>query len=136
MQFSLEEPDPSSTYAMTDWPNPTLSHSYTPSDSTDAPAFASPLGAASWGHDGFTHDPGFLASQEELRCMLFNTAHSAAPTRAPSPDTHAQDAAQIRDSDRAARPVLSNPRRIEYLKNYVGQVAPWVRFYLSVFEIL
>ncbi|KAJ6043293.1 uncharacterized protein N7446_001489 [Penicillium canescens] len=131
MQFSLEELDPSSTYAMTDWPNPTLSHSYTPSDSTDAPAFASPLGAASWGHDGFTHDPGFLASQEELRCMLFNIAHSAAPTRAPSPDTHAQDAVQIRDSDRAARPVLSNPRRIEYLKNYVGQVAPWLDMFDS-----
>lgn len=41
-----------------------------------------PLGAASWGHDGFSHDPGFLASQEELRCMLFTIAQSAAPTRA------------------------------------------------------
>jgi hypothetical protein len=65
--------------------------------------------------------------------MLFNIAHSAAPTRAPSPDTdtHARDVAQRRDSDRAARPVLSNPRRIEYLKNYVGQVAPWVGLSLS-----
>lgn len=96
-------------------------HPYTPSDSTDAPTFPSPLGAASWGHDGFSHDPGFLASQEELRCMLFNIAQSAAPTRAPSPEIHA-----LRDSTAPIRPVLSSPRRIEYLKNYVGQVAPWV----------
>ena len=68
--------------------------------------------------------------------MLFNIAHSAAPTRAPSPDTHAQDAAQSLVSDRAVRPVLSNPRRIEYLKNYVGQVAPWVGFYLSAFKVM
>ena len=97
-------------------------HPYTPSDSTDAPTFPSPLGTASWGHDGFSHDPGFLASQEELRCMLFNIAQSAAPTRAPSPELHA-----LRDSELPTRPVLSSPRRIEYLKNYVGQVAPWVR---------
>lgn len=96
-------------------------HPYTPSDSTDPAAFPSPLGAASWGHDGFSHDPGFLASQEELRCMLFNIAQSAAPTRAPSPESHI-----LRDSEIPTRPVLSNPRRIEYLKNYVGQVAPWV----------
>jgi hypothetical protein len=59
--------------------------------------------------------------------MLFNLAQSAAPTRAPSPDTQEQDATQLRDRAHApTRPVLSNPRRIEYLKNYVGQVAPWV----------
>ena len=106
-----------------DWSQAPL-HSYTPSDSTDAPVFPSPLGAASWSHDGFSHDPGFLASQEELRCMLFNIAQSAAPTRAPSPEI--QHAAHLRDPERTTRPVLSSPRRIEYLKNYVGQVAPWV----------
>jgi hypothetical protein len=106
---------------MNDWSQPEA----TPSNSTDA-AFASPLGANSWG-DGFSHDPGFLASQEELRCMLFNLAQSAAPTRAPSPDTQEQDGTQLRDRGQTStRPVLSNPRRIEYLKNYVGQVAPWV----------
>lgn len=110
--------------SLNDWSNAPL-HSYTPSDSTNAPAFPSPLGAASWGHDGFSHDPGFLASQEELRCMLFNIAQSAAPSRAPSPEP--QDAAHLHDPERMpTRPVLSSPRRIEYLKNYVGQVAPWV----------
>jgi hypothetical protein len=110
--------------SLNDWSNAPLP-SYTPSDSTDAPAFPSPVGAASWGHDGFSHDPGFLASQEELRCMLFNIAQSAAPTRAPSPET--QDAAHLHDpKPTPTRPVLSSPRRVEYLKNYVGQVAPWV----------
>lgn len=102
-------------------------HPYTPSDSTDPAAFPSPLGAASWGHDGFSHDPGFLASQEELRCMLFNIAQSAAPTRAPSPESHI-----LREFEIPARPVLSNPRRVEYLKNYVGQVAPWVCHYAAI----
>ncbi|KAJ5327622.1 hypothetical protein MYU51_009391 [Penicillium brevicompactum] len=101
-------------------------HPYTPSDSTDPAAFPSPLGAASWGHDGFSHDPGFLASQEELRCMLFNIAQSAAPTRAPSPESHI-----LREFEIPARPVLSNPRRVEYLKNYVGQVAPWLDMFDS-----
>lgn len=59
--------------------------------------------------------------------MLFNIAQSAAPTRAPSPDTQGQDATQLRDREpTSTREVLSNFRRIEYLKNYVGQVAPWV----------
>lgn len=114
-----------------DWTHPQRhAPAYTPSDSTDGPAFPSPPGAASWGHDGFSHDPGFLASQEELRCMLFTIAQSAAPTRAASPDVNGQD-----DGEREDRPgrdpmpmrsALSSRRRVEYLKNYVGQVAPWV----------
>lgn len=119
-----------------DWPHPPRHHAptYTPSDSTDGPAFPSPLGAASWGHDGFSHDPVFLASQEELRCMLFTIAQSAAPTRAASPDGNGQDCDEGEREDRAGggrdpmpmRSVLSSRRRVEYLKNYVGQVAPWV----------
>lgn len=112
-----------------DWPSQPTPAAYTPSDSTDGPgpAFASPLGTASWGHDGFSHDPGFLASQEELRCMLFTIAQSAAPTRAGSPDVQTQGDERHREGGRLpVRSALSNGRRIEYLKNYVGQVAPWV----------
>ena len=121
-----------------DWPHPPRHHApaYTPSDSTDGPAFPSPLDAASWGHDGFSHDPGFLASQEELRCMLFTIAQSAAPTRAASPDANGQACDEeeredrvVRGSERDPMPMrsaLSSRRRVEYLKNYVGQVAPWV----------
>lgn len=119
-----------------DWSAQAQTHApaYTPSDSTDGPAFASPLDATSWGHDGFSHDPGFLASQEELRCMLFTIAQSSAPTRAPSPDeeqlgtnaSHSEQRGQL-------RPALSDTKRVRYLKNYVGQVAPWVRGYTLLF---
>lgn len=106
---------------------------YTPSDSTEHPAFASPL-AGSW-TDGFSHDPGFLASQEELRSMLFTIAQSAAPTRACSPVDAEQgpetEEATLRRERTAMRPSLSNSRRVEYLKNYVGQVAPWVSLLFS-----
>jgi hypothetical protein len=115
-----------------DWPSQPHAPAYTPSDSTDGPGpgptFASPLDTASWGHDGFSHDPGFLASQEELRCMLFTIAQSAAPTRAGSPDGQDQDGGETPPGRGHVpmRPALSNGRRVEYLKNYVGQVAPWV----------
>ncbi|KAJ5727448.1 hypothetical protein N7493_005268 [Penicillium malachiteum] len=117
-----------------EWPAQTQGHApaYTPSDSTDGPAFASPLGASSWGHDGFSHDPGFLASQEELRCMLFTVAHPAAPTRAPSPDEHEQEAEGSHDRERLQlRSAFTNTRRVQYLKNYVGQVAPWLDMFDS-----
>lgn len=123
-QFSdMEAVSPPPAYPV----NPEWRHApvYTPSDTTEQ-AFASPL--ASW-TDGFSHDPGFLASQEELRCMLFTIAQSAAPTRAASPADveHSRDVEEPSRRERAAmRPALSNSRRIEYLKNYVGQVAPWV----------
>lgn len=122
---------PSYAHTMTsDWPSQPHAPAYTPSDSTDGPgpAFSSPLGTTSWGYDGFSHDPGFLASQEELRCMLFTVAQSAAPTRAGSPDGQGQDGAEAppEREHTPMRPALSNRRRVEYLKNYVGQVAPWV----------
>lgn len=62
--------------------------------------------------------------------MLFTIAQSAAPTRVASPDANGQD-----DGGKEERPernsvpmrsALSSRRRVEYLKNYVGQVAPWV----------
>lgn len=68
--------------------------------------------------------------------MLFTIAQSAAPTRAASPDVNGQDCNEEEREDRVAagserdpmpmRSVLSSRRRVEYLKNYVGQVAPWV----------
>ena len=116
--------------------NPEWRHApaYTPSDTTDHPAFASPL-ANSW-NDGYSHDPGFLASQEELRCMLFTIAQSAAPTRAGSPiDQYKDVEGQSERRERTTmRPALSNARRVEYLKNYVGQVAPWVSLMMHRYE--
>ena len=45
--------------------------------------FLSP--ATSWGVDEFAHNADYLASQEQLRALLFTTAQSAAPTRAGTP---------------------------------------------------
>ncbi|KAJ5287920.1 hypothetical protein N7478_003606 [Penicillium angulare] len=117
-----------------DWSSQAQTHApaYTPSDSTDGPAFASPLDATSWGHDGFSHDPGFLASQEELRCMLFTIAQSAAPTRAPTPDKEELGTKTVPSWQRGQmRPALSKTKRVQYLKNYVGQVAPWLDMFDS-----
>lgn len=97
----------------------------------------------SWYQDGFSQDPGFLASQEELRAILFTLANSAAPTRASSPETAKRELdldsnaspttsvsrsyqRQIHEQRRRRESPLSSRRRIEYLKNYVAEIAPWV----------
>jgi hypothetical protein len=100
----------------------------------------------SWYQDGFSQDPGFLASQEELRAILFTLANSAAPTRASSPELgktstttspavyqyqqphYSRDQRRRSGRDVVPRSPLSSRRRIEYLKNYVAEIAPWVRF--------
>jgi hypothetical protein len=83
--------------------------------------FHSPATASSWPFDEFAHDPDYLASQEALRSLLFTTARSAAPTRAATPEDG--------DGPNRAfdiRQVLLQGRRVQYLKNYLSQVAPWV----------
>ena len=101
--------------------------SYGFSDANSSPA-------NSWPLDQFVQDPGYLAYQEELRCLIFNTAQTAAPTREGSP-VPAGDAdvpnGVANDDDYEAqaqtRSALAVGRRLEYLKNYVAEVAPWVR---------
>lgn len=101
--------------------------------------------ANSWPLDQFVQDPGYLAYQEELRCLIFNTAQTAAPTREPSPvpdetpaaatanEVHQQHQQQQRrqeeddhEAQALTRAALATGRRLEYLKNYVAEVAPWV----------
>jgi hypothetical protein len=78
--------------------------------------------------DDFALDPGFLESQEELRALLFTTAKSTAPTRAPSPVLVGDESpSRALPTPRLMQDVLSTPKRIEYLKNYLAVVAPWVR---------
>lgn len=84
--------------------------------------FLSPATASSWPFDEFAHDPDYLASQEALRSLLFTTARSAAPTRAGSP-VDGEDTGVITHD---IKQVLSKGRRVQYLKNYMSQVAPWV----------
>ncbi|GES59329.1 C6 transcription factor [Aspergillus terreus] len=95
-----------------------------------------------WYQDGFAQDPGFLASQEELRGILFSLAYSAAPTRAATPVVRRLDdksTDQVEPSVfslpaqqwESLRPPLSSSRRVEYLKNYITQVAPWLDMFDS-----
>lgn len=83
--------------------------------------FLSPATASSWPFDEFAHDPDYLASQEALRSLLFTTARSAAPSRAETP-VEDEEAAGTFD----IKQILVNGRRVQYLKNYMSQVAPWV----------
>ncbi|GAB1193660.1 hypothetical protein APSETT444_002881 [Aspergillus pseudonomiae] len=117
--------------------------------SHSSPASGGPFQSpGSWYQDGFSQDPGFLASQEELRCILFSLAYSAAPTRAPSPDAGILDRLGDRGTDRVGidtmpqshrerqqedshRSPFSNSKRIKYLKNYVTEVAPWLDMFDS-----
>ncbi|PSN65242.1 hypothetical protein BS50DRAFT_497836 [Corynespora cassiicola Philippines] len=86
--------------------------------------FLSP--STSWGIDEFAHDPNYLQSQEQLRSLLFTTARSAAPTRAGTPvdETTSDPAFNIKR-------ILVQGRRVQYLKNYVSQVAPWLDMFDS-----
>lgn len=87
--------------------------------------------------DAFALEPGYLAYQEELRCLIFSTAQTAAPTREASPileiDVPTEEDFAVQAQTGA---VLASPRRLKYLKNYVAEVAPWVsafRLHSTVF---
>ncbi|CRK40524.1 hypothetical protein BN1708_008248 [Verticillium longisporum] len=94
--------------------------------------------AETWRLDHFVSEPGYLEYQEELRCLIFNTAQTAAPTRegTPEPGTTLPEALPLvpsfpNPSDdaanrRQAAQTLASPRRLEFLKNYVAEVAPWL----------
>lgn len=109
-----------------------------PFHSGDAAAAAPPLSASSfsspvsrWQLDSFAQDPGYVAYREELRCLIFNTAQTApsspsAETRDQSPLTpNAVDQVE-RLAQRQTAELLARGRHLDYLKNYVAEVAPWV----------
>ncbi|PNH29914.1 hypothetical protein VD0002_g8109 [Verticillium dahliae] len=99
--------------------------------------------AETWRLDHFVSEPGYLEYQEELRCLIFNTAQTAAPTRegTPEPGTTLPEALPLvpsfpNPSDdaanrRQAAQTLASPRRLEFLKNYVAEVAPWLDMFDS-----
>ncbi|KAK1853153.1 C6 transcription factor [Colletotrichum chrysophilum] len=112
-----------------------------PSQHLSSEASTSP--AESWRLDEFVTDPGYLAYQEELRCLIFNTAQTAAPTREGTPEAadggfaaggFAAPGTMLGDDSAARRhagQILGTGRRLEYLKNYVGEVAPWLDMFDS-----
>ncbi|GAB7361940.1 hypothetical protein MBLNU230_g1978t1 [Neophaeotheca triangularis] len=81
-------------------------------------AFVSP--AASWGFDGFAQDPSYLASQAELRSLMFDTARSVPPHRPLTPSDKRQD-----EQPNLVK-VLAHGNRVKYLSNYLSRVAPWL----------
>lgn len=91
-------------------------------------------------NDGFSHNPTYLASQDELRGIIFSIAQSGAPTRAGSPATHTADEPRLLQSH-IVRKYPDTPREqikrenskkeIIYLKNYVREVAPWLDMFDS-----
>ncbi|RNJ59593.1 hypothetical protein D7B24_002203 [Verticillium nonalfalfae] len=99
--------------------------------------------AETWRLDHFVSEPGYLEYQEELRCLIFNTAQTAAPTRegTPEPGTTLPEALPLVPSfpspsndaanRRQAAQTLASPRRLEFLKNYVAEVAPWLDMFDS-----
>ena len=81
--------------------------------------------------DEFLREPGYLEYQEELRCLIFNTAQTAAPSREGSPAL-AQHSGTLyspeeqQEAQEHLQAALSSGRRLEYLKNWVAEVARWV----------
>ncbi|KAJ2896013.1 C6 zinc finger domain-containing protein [Zalerion maritima] len=91
--------------------------------------------------DEFSYDPGYIESREELRQLIFITTQSRpqsqAPTRQPTPsppDLESDGTADAIVPDRphtetdagVASDRLTEAKRVEYLKNYLGHVAPWL----------
>lgn len=86
--------------------------------------------STSWLIDDFALDPGYVASREELRCLMLNTAQTAPPSPAYE-GSFVSGLDSQEDEDRSSvrhetSHLLSQGRRIEYLKNYISVVAPWV----------
>ncbi|KAL7811180.1 hypothetical protein V8C44DRAFT_100979 [Trichoderma aethiopicum] len=88
-----------------------------------------------WQLDDFVLDPGYVASREELRWLLLNTAQTApsSPAHGDSfvsgPDS--QGGGDLSSAQHETSHLLSQGRRIEYLKNYISQVAPWLDMFDS-----
>ncbi len=81
--------------------------------------------------DEYTNDPRFVESQRELRSLLFETAHSLAPSRATSPvpvtsSNVGVNGSRTLDQTSFVTQIIDTARRVAYLKNYINEVAPWV----------
>ncbi|KAH8168541.1 fungal specific transcription factor domain-containing protein [Sarocladium implicatum] len=84
-----------------------------------------------WPSDEILGEPGYLEYQEELRCLIFNTAQTVAPTREGSPsfaldpwiDVTPEKEQEVQHQLAA---IMSTGRRLEYLKNWTAEVAPWL----------
>ncbi|ETR99836.1 hypothetical protein M419DRAFT_85085 [Trichoderma reesei RUT C-30] len=88
-----------------------------------------------WQLDDFVLDPGYVASREELRWLMLNTAQTA-PSSPAHVDSFASEADQqggetLSSAQHQSSHLLSQGRRVEYFKNYISQVAPWLDMFDS-----
>lgn len=91
-----------------------------------------PLTSISRPFDEILHEPGYLEYQEELRCLIFNTAQTEPPSRDGTPGPALQPGDSYTPEQRIEaqaqfEAALSHGRRLEYLQNWIAEVAPWVR---------
>ncbi|KAH8646875.1 hypothetical protein BX600DRAFT_443845 [Xylariales sp. PMI_506] len=93
-----------------------------------------------WRPDEFSLIHDYQEYQEELRCLIFSTAQSMAPSRQGSPaageswaDGGSQLVQRVQDGSNhhLVKEILSNRENIKYLRNYVDQVAPWLDMFDS-----
>jgi hypothetical protein len=87
------------------------------------------------GFDEYTNDPKFLESHNELRDLLLTSAQSAAPTRVASPIAEEELNQQLSERLRnvsAVKSIVSTGERVMWLRNYLEEVAPWVRSLLPL----
>jgi hypothetical protein len=103
-------------------------------DTLTSPANSLPL-------DEFVQEPGYLTYREELRSLIFHTAQTAVPSREPSPspgplhgtdnDNEHRDDGQFQAILAQTGAVLATGRRLEYLRNYVAEISPWLDMFDS-----
>jgi hypothetical protein len=85
--------------------------------------------STSWQLDDFVFEPGYVESREELRYLMLSTAQTAPPSPVHSsfiPGEYSHESEDQSLERQQVSHLLSQGRRIEYLKNYISEVAPWV----------
>lgn len=84
--------------------------------------------------DEYANNPDFLASQEELRGLLFATAQSTVPTRNASPDNLGVSIEGVEHAGKSnfMIKILNTTKRVDFLRNYINEVAPWVSSYARI----
>lgn len=99
-----------------------------PSPLQAAAAFTSPETLSNF--DEYAANPRFLELQEELRSILFTGVQSLVPSRAESPDaTEEEPGIRQQPSPKSfdlSRTSIPLKRKIEYLKIWTSECAPWL----------
>lgn len=86
--------------------------------------------STSWQLDDFVSEPRYVESREELRYWMLSTAQAAPPSPAHESSFTSGPESHESEGQSSVRHLVSHlpsqRRRIDYLKNYISEVAPWV----------